>query len=62
MQEKLDIFYHGEESLAYRERRAAEKKKQERKKRAKETLEKKRQLKQLWESSKNSMAETAGSE
>ncbi|XP_045441503.1 mitochondrial translation release factor in rescue [Pipistrellus kuhlii] len=62
LQEKVDSFYHGEESLASRERRAAEKKKQERKKRAKETLEKKRQLKQLWESSKNSTAETAGPE
>lgn len=62
LQEKVDIFYHGENSLAYIERRAAERKKQERKKRAKETLEKKRLLKQLWESSKNSMAGTAGSE
>ncbi|VFV23670.1 probable peptide chain release [Lynx pardinus] len=53
LQEKVDIFYNGENSLVYKEKREAEKKKQERKKRAKETLEKKKLLKELWESSKN---------
>ncbi|XP_070255514.1 mitochondrial translation release factor in rescue [Myotis yumanensis] len=62
LQEKVDIFYNEENSVAYRERREAEKKKQERKKRAKQTLEKKRLLKEFWESSKSSPAGTAGSE
>ncbi|KAF0872077.1 mitochondrial translation release factor in rescue [Crocuta crocuta] len=53
LQQKVDIFYNGENSLVYKEKREAEKKKQERKKRAKETLEKKKLLKELWESSKN---------
>ncbi|MBZ3878787.1 putative peptide chain release factor C12orf65, mitochondrial [Sciurus carolinensis] len=53
LQEKVDVFYHGENSPIYKEKREAAKKKQERKKRAKETLEKKKLLKQLWESSKN---------
>ncbi|XP_011354020.1 probable peptide chain release factor C12orf65 homolog, mitochondrial [Pteropus vampyrus] len=53
LQEKVDVFYNGENSLIYKEKREAEKKKQERKKRAKETLEKKKILKELWESSKN---------
>lgn len=44
----MDLFYNGENSLAHRQRRDAEKKKRERKKRAKETLEKKRLLKALW--------------
>ncbi|XP_004709786.1 mitochondrial translation release factor in rescue [Echinops telfairi] len=49
LQEKVDVFYNGENSLAYKEKREAEKKKQERKKRAKETLEKKKLLKELRE-------------
>ncbi|KAM9194338.1 mitochondrial translation release factor in rescue [Dugong dugon] len=53
LQEKVDVFYNGENSLVYRQKREAEKKKQERKKRAKETLEKKKLLKELWGSSKN---------
>ncbi|XP_001492966.3 mitochondrial translation release factor in rescue isoform X3 [Equus przewalskii] len=53
LQEKVDVFYNGENSLVYKEKRESEKKKQERKKRAKETLEKKKLLKELWESSKN---------
>ncbi|XP_035936233.2 mitochondrial translation release factor in rescue [Halichoerus grypus] len=53
LQEKVDIFYNGENSLLYKEKQEAERKKQERKKRAKETLEKKKLLKELWESSKN---------
>ncbi|XP_077015779.1 mitochondrial translation release factor in rescue [Tamandua tetradactyla] len=53
LQEKVDVFYNGENSLVYKEKLEAEKKKQARKKRAKETLEKKKLLKELWESSKN---------
>ncbi|XP_006149320.1 probable peptide chain release factor C12orf65 homolog, mitochondrial [Tupaia chinensis] len=53
LQEKVDVFYNGENSAVYKEKREAEKKKQERKKRAKETLEKKKLLKELWESSKH---------
>ncbi|KAM4827424.1 mitochondrial translation release factor in rescue [Thomomys bottae] len=53
LQEKVDVFYNGEESPVYKEKREAEKKKQERKKRAKETLEKKKLLKELRESSEN---------
>uniref|UniRef100_K9IH49 Mitochondrial translation release factor in rescue n=1 Tax=Desmodus rotundus TaxID=9430 RepID=K9IH49_DESRO len=60
MQEKVDIFYNGENSLAHREKREAEKKKQERKKRAKETLEKKKRLKELWESSTYGHGEKPG--
>ncbi|XP_002723382.1 mitochondrial translation release factor in rescue [Oryctolagus cuniculus] len=52
LQEKVDVFYHGENSLVYREKQEAERRKQERKRRAKETLEKKKLLKALWESSK----------
>ncbi|XP_008837520.1 probable peptide chain release factor C12orf65 homolog, mitochondrial [Nannospalax galili] len=53
LQEKVDVFYNGENSSVNKEKREAEKKKQARKKRAKETLEKKRLFKKLWESSKN---------
>lgn len=53
LQEKVDVFYNGENSPVAREKREAEKKKQERKKRAKETLEKKKRLKELRESSRN---------
>ncbi|XP_037672767.1 probable peptide chain release factor C12orf65 homolog, mitochondrial [Choloepus didactylus] len=53
LQEKVDVFYNGENSPVYKEKREAEKKKQARKKRAKETLEKKKLLKELWESSKS---------
>lgn len=53
----MDVFYNGENSLVYKDKREAEKKKQERKKRAKETLEKKKRLKELWESSKNVQGE-----
>nr|XP_019589568.1 PREDICTED: probable peptide chain release factor C12orf65 homolog, mitochondrial [Rhinolophus sinicus] len=57
LQEKVDVFYNGENSLVYKDKREAEKKKQERKKRAKETLEKKKRLKELWESSKSVQGE-----
>ncbi|XP_058387279.1 mitochondrial translation release factor in rescue [Diceros bicornis minor] len=53
LQEKVDVFYNGENSLVYKGKQEAQKKKQERKKRAKETLEKKKLLKDLWESSRN---------
>ncbi|XP_057603234.1 mitochondrial translation release factor in rescue isoform X2 [Hippopotamus amphibius kiboko] len=63
LQEKVDVFYNGENSPVYKEKREAEKRKQERKKRAKETLEKKKLLKEQWESSKNVPGErTAGSD
>uniref|UniRef100_A0A2K6PCW0 Mitochondrial translation release factor in rescue n=1 Tax=Rhinopithecus roxellana TaxID=61622 RepID=A0A2K6PCW0_RHIRO len=52
LQEKVDVFYNGENSPVHKEKQEAAKKKQERKKRAKETLEKKKLLKELWESSK----------
>ncbi|XP_069880933.1 mitochondrial translation release factor in rescue [Dipodomys merriami] len=53
LQEKVDVFYNGEKSPVYKEKREAQKKKQERKKRTKETLEKKKLLKELRESSEN---------
>ncbi|XP_037367168.1 mitochondrial translation release factor in rescue-like [Talpa occidentalis] len=53
LQEKVDVFYNGEDSPVYREKREAEKKKQEKKKRTKETLAKKKLLKEQWESCKN---------
>ncbi|KAG8514970.1 putative peptide chain release factor C12orf65, mitochondrial [Galemys pyrenaicus] len=46
LQEKVDVFYNGEDSPVFRERREAEKKKQEKKKRAKDTLAKKKLLKE----------------
>nr|XP_012302540.1 probable peptide chain release factor C12orf65 homolog, mitochondrial isoform X1 [Aotus nancymaae]XP_012302541.1 probable peptide chain release factor C12orf65 homolog, mitochondrial isoform X1 [Aotus nancymaae] len=52
LQEKVDVFYNGENSPVHKEKQEAAKKKQEKKKRAKETLEKKKLLKELWESSK----------
>ncbi|XP_007449869.1 PREDICTED: probable peptide chain release factor C12orf65, mitochondrial-like [Lipotes vexillifer] len=63
LQEKVDVFYNGENSPVYKEKQEAEKRKQARKKRAKETLEKKKVLKEQWESSKNVPGErTADSE
>ncbi|TEA36708.1 hypothetical protein DBR06_SOUSAS310121, partial [Sousa chinensis] len=53
LQEKVDVFYNGENSPVYKEKREAEKRKQVRKKKANETLEKKKVLKEQWESSKN---------
>ncbi|XP_030438339.1 probable peptide chain release factor C12orf65 homolog, mitochondrial isoform X2 [Gopherus evgoodei] len=50
LQQKVDLFYKGENSDIFKEKRAAEKKKQEKKKRAKETLEKKRHIKEMQES------------
>lgn len=51
LQEKVDIFYNGENSPVHKEKLEAGRRKRERKKRAKETLEKKRLLKELWEAS-----------
>ncbi|XP_066227192.1 mitochondrial translation release factor in rescue isoform X1 [Saccopteryx leptura] len=62
LQEKVDIFYNGEDSAAHREKREAERKKQERKRRAKETLEKKKQLKMLQASSRTLHGGAAGSD
>ncbi|KAM9118779.1 mitochondrial translation release factor in rescue [Pangshura tecta] len=50
LQQKVDLFYKGENSDIFKEKRAAEKKKQEKKKRAKETLEKKKRFKEMQES------------
>ncbi|CAM5162013.1 unnamed protein product [Eretmochelys imbricata] len=50
LQQKVDLFYKGENSDIFKEKRAAEKKKQEKKKRAKENLEKKRHIKEMQES------------
>ncbi|XP_021508446.1 mitochondrial translation release factor in rescue [Meriones unguiculatus] len=51
LQEKVDIFYNGENSPVHKEKLEAGRRKRERKKRAKETLEKKKLLKELWEAS-----------
>ncbi|KAM8816613.1 mitochondrial translation release factor in rescue [Rhynchonycteris naso] len=59
LQEKVDVFYNGEDSAAHREKRESERKKQERKRRAKETLEKKKQLKVLQASSRTVHGEGA---
>ncbi|XP_058512822.1 mitochondrial translation release factor in rescue [Ochotona princeps] len=53
LQEKVDVFYRGEDSLVFREKWEAEKRKQERKRRAKATLEKKKTLRELWASSQD---------
>lgn len=53
LQEKVDIFYNGENSPVHKEKLEAERRKRERKKRAKETLEKKKLLKELWEASQD---------
>lgn len=53
LQEKVDVFYDGENSPVHKKKLEAEGRKRERKKRAKETLEKKRLLKELWEASQN---------
>ncbi|CAH7243039.1 mitochondrial translation release factor in rescue [Phodopus roborovskii] len=53
LQEKVDVFYNGENSPIHKEKLEAERRKREKKKRAKETLEKKKLLKELWEASRN---------
>ncbi|XP_050174146.1 mitochondrial translation release factor in rescue [Myiozetetes cayanensis] len=49
LQEKVDLFYKGEESDVYKEKKAAEKKKREKKRRAKENLERKKLFKEMQE-------------
>lgn len=53
LQEKVDVFYNGENSPVHKEKLEGERRKREKKKRAKETLEKKKLLKELWEASQN---------
>ncbi|XP_050002556.1 mitochondrial translation release factor in rescue [Alexandromys fortis] len=62
LQEKVDIFYNGENSRVHKEKLEAERKKQARKKRAKETLEKKKLLKELWEASQHVPEERTGAD
>ncbi|NXY49726.1 CL065 factor, partial [Ceuthmochares aereus] len=47
LQEKVDLFYKGEVSEVFKEKKASEKKKQEKKRRAKENLERKRRFKEM---------------
>ncbi|XP_029475761.1 probable peptide chain release factor C12orf65 homolog, mitochondrial [Rhinatrema bivittatum] len=47
LQEKVDVFFKGENSEIYRQKQEAGKKKQEKRKRARENLERKKQLKEL---------------
>ncbi|XP_008934132.1 PREDICTED: probable peptide chain release factor C12orf65 homolog, mitochondrial [Merops nubicus] len=47
LQEKVDLFYKGEASDVFKEKKASEKKKQEKKRRAKENLERKKHFKEM---------------
>ncbi|NXU16533.1 CL065 factor, partial [Pardalotus punctatus] len=47
LQEKVDLFYKGEDSDVFKERKASEKQKQEKKRRAKENLERKKLFKEM---------------
>ncbi|NXA49668.1 CL065 factor, partial [Nothocercus julius] len=47
LQEKIDLFYKGENSDVFKEKKAAERKKQEKKRRARENLERKRHFKEM---------------
>ncbi|XP_044296459.1 mitochondrial translation release factor in rescue [Varanus komodoensis] len=47
LQEKVDIFYKGEDSEVVKEKRALVKKKEEKRRQAKENLERKRHLKEM---------------
>ncbi|NXC42386.1 CL065 factor, partial [Penelope pileata] len=47
LQEKVDLFYKGEDSDIFKERKASEKRKQEKKRRAKENLERKKHFKEM---------------
>ncbi|NWU97705.1 CL065 factor, partial [Upupa epops] len=49
LQQKVDLFYKGEDSDVFKEKKALEKKKQEKKRRTKENLERKKQLKEMQE-------------
>ncbi|XP_021268323.1 probable peptide chain release factor C12orf65 homolog, mitochondrial [Numida meleagris] len=50
LQEKVDLFYKGEDSDVFKEKKASEKKKQEKKRRAKENLERKKHFKEMLQS------------
>ncbi|NWQ81841.1 CL065 factor, partial [Columbina picui] len=47
LQEKVDLFYKGEDSDVFKEKKALEKKKQEKKRKARENLERKKQFKEM---------------
>ncbi|XP_010077182.1 PREDICTED: probable peptide chain release factor C12orf65 homolog, mitochondrial [Pterocles gutturalis] len=47
LQEKVDLFYKGQDSDVFKEKKALEKKKQEKKRRAKENLERKKHFKEM---------------
>ncbi|NXI79196.1 CL065 factor, partial [Rhipidura dahli] len=47
LQEKVDLFYKGEDSDVLKEKKASEKQKQEKKRRAKENLERKKLFKEM---------------
>ncbi|KFP70999.1 hypothetical protein N310_01283, partial [Acanthisitta chloris] len=47
LQQKVDLFYKGEDSDVFKQQKAEEKKKQERKRRAKENLERKKHFKEM---------------
>ncbi|NXI62870.1 CL065 factor, partial [Anseranas semipalmata] len=47
LQEKVDLFYKGEDSDVFKEKKTSEKKKQEKKRRAKENLERKKHFKEM---------------
>ncbi|XP_071618840.1 mitochondrial translation release factor in rescue [Heliangelus exortis] len=47
LQEKVDLFYKGEDSEVFKEKKASEKKKQERKRRARVNLERKKHFKEM---------------
>ncbi|KAM4763538.1 probable peptide chain release factor C12orf65 homolog, mitochondrial [Corvus cornix cornix] len=47
LREKVDLFYKGEDSDVFKEKKASEKQKQEKKRRAKENLERKKLFKEM---------------
>ncbi|XP_038008324.1 probable peptide chain release factor C12orf65 homolog, mitochondrial isoform X2 [Motacilla alba alba] len=47
LQEKVDLFYKGEDSDVFKEKKTSEKQKQEKKRRAKENLERKKLFKEI---------------
>lgn len=47
LQEKVDLFYKGEDSDVFKEKKVSEKQKQEKKRRAKENLERKKLFKEM---------------
>lgn len=47
LQEKVDLFYKGEDSDVFKNKKAAEKQKQEKKRRARENLERKKLFKEM---------------